>query len=476
MFRTMRTLTLTLLIATILVAAAKSKGGSRSTLGYRECKDIKDDYRNIKGKGMKWVKPKPFSAICGVDGECPEVEELANRHCGFGIRKLAAAKWVSTYLDESDGEEKYNRAFMRLFSYISGTGNDQGVTIPMTSPVITQTNLDENYQIVGGSMHFCIPTEFQENPPNPTNEDVEIENWDDVIVYYRAFGYKGQQVSEDIWKREFGYLALAFADAGLDVVARKSITGTYTQPGVREQRHEAMLVAKNHLNLYWNPADHSWKESRGYKECRKYPNPSKTLKPRTVDSVCGNYAQCPAVEEMESSRCGYGTRNIKAGSWVSTEIIASDGDDRYFMALERLGSYIMGNNENSQEIEMTIPVITKNFLDENFEERKATMHFYLPPEFHENPPAPTDDLVEIEQWVDTVVFYRAIGNYNESVNTDADVKAVWEKEFTILGEVLGKAKESFYPYIAVTATFTRPTIGQQRQEAMFMQWNDHEED
>ena len=122
---------------------------------------------------------------------------------------------------------------------------------------------------------------------------------------------------------------------------------------------------------------------------------------------------------------------------------------------------------------MTIPVITKSYLDEDYEEKKATMHFYLPPEFHENPPAPTHDLVEIERWVDSVVFYRAIGNYDENT----DVIALWRKEFAILGRILVQAEESFLPYVAVTATFTRPGYGLlQRQEAIFMQWDYYSEE
>ena len=118
-------------------------------------------------------------------------------------------------------------------------------------------------------------------------------------------------------------------------------------------------------------------------------------------------------------------------------------------------------------------MITKNFLNENFKEIRATMHFYLPLEFHKNPPAQTDDLVEIERWVDTVVFYRAIGNYDENT----DVMALWRKEFAILGRILVQAEESFLPYVAVTATFTRPGYGLlQRQEAIFMQWDYYSEE
>ncbi|KAL5253647.1 hypothetical protein ACHWQZ_G013424 [Mnemiopsis leidyi] len=463
----MRTFTLTLLLAVVLATTAKSKGGSRSRLGYRECKDFKSGYKNITDKAMKWVKPKPLSAICGVDGECPEVEELANRHCGFGIRKIAAGKWVSTHLDESDGEQKYNRAFMRLFGYISGTGNDERANIPMTSPVIVMTNLDESYRQGDGSMHFYIPSQFQENTPNPTNEDVEIEEWEDVTVYYRSFGYKGLYVSPEVWEREFGYLARAIVDASLSSDWSRAITGTFTQPGVGEQRHEVMFVARGHYSYYYETTDFSWKDARGYKDCKKYPD---TEKPKAVESLCGNYAQCPAVEDVETNGCGYGKRKIKAGSWVSTEIFASDGDDRYFTALERLANYIGGQNEDSQNIEMTVPVITKNYLDENFDETRSTMHFYLPPEFHENPPAPTDDLVEIEEWADTVVFYRTFGDDI----TNIDVEAFWEKEFTILGEVLAQAEEDFFPYVAITASFTRPGYGQQRHEAMFMQVDEEE--
>jgi hypothetical protein len=62
------------------------------------------------------------------------LEELEPTGCGFGVRRILAAKWASTDLDISV-EGGFRTSFFRLFKYISGA-NDQGAKIAHTIPLI----------------------------------------------------------------------------------------------------------------------------------------------------------------------------------------------------------------------------------------------------------------------------------------------------------------------------------------------------
>ena len=453
-----------LLVLLITAAVAAKKGSSKAALGYRECNVYREKYR--AEETMKWVKPKPLNEICGVDGECPPVEELSNSHCGFGIRELGAGKWVSTELRDSDGEGKYTRAFLRLFNYINGPGNKRGVNVPMTTPVVTQVYLDDDYQEEGGNMNFYLPAEFQDNPPEPSSELLEIQDWEPVVVYYRAFGYKGKgnTVPQELWDREFQTLADAVVKAGLDAYWTLAITSTFTQPGVGEQRNEVIFTARRHYQYSYRPDQYDWDVSRGYEECAKYPN---VVKPKALDGICGKSAECPMVDDLETKGCGYGSRNIKAGVWATTRIWDSDGEQKHMYAFWRLFSYLRGENERDEKIEMTVPVIQKTYLDESFQETWSTLHFYLPPEIHDNPPEPTDERVSLQRWVDSVVHYRTVGEYEEG-----NVEPAWEQTFKELSDVLRDASESFYSYVAVKASFTRPGYGDQRHEAIALAEDD----
>ena len=76
------------------------------------------------------------------------------------------------HLDES--------MFWRLFGYISGAGNRDNVVIPMSTPVTTLFSSTGNL-----AMSFYLAPSFQENPPQPTNPLVEIEERPDMTVFVR---------------------------------------------------------------------------------------------------------------------------------------------------------------------------------------------------------------------------------------------------------------------------------------------------
>jgi len=201
--------------------------------GYEECADWVD-----KSKPL----PKSLDDICGADLECAPREEVANTDCGFGMRKVAAGKWVSTEILEEEGEEKYHNAFHRLYNYITGANSD-GAEIPMTAPVISKTYMDADWKEIGATMHFYLPFAFQANPPSPTEDNVYMEDWDDALVYYRAIGESGEKISQDMWVSEFTNLYTALMKSGHGYYPYMSVVGGFTAPYDKVQRTEIMFVS-----------------------------------------------------------------------------------------------------------------------------------------------------------------------------------------------------------------------------------------
>merc|ERR1719219_2767832 len=72
--------------------------------------------------------------------------------------------------------------------------------------------------------------------------------------------------------------------------------------------------------------------------------------------------------------------------------------------------YISGINQQSEEIEMTVPVLTRMILmEENMINKQ--MCFYLNKKHQANPPTPVDPDVKIEQNEEMTVFVHTFGGY-----------------------------------------------------------------
>jgi len=87
----------------------------------------------------------------------------------------------------------------------------------------------------------------------------------------------------------------------------------------------------------------------------------------------------------------------------------------------RLFRYISGVNEEREEIEMTVPVLSKKTPNEDGTMMTTKMCFYLGSEHQANPPQPEDGKVKIEQTKAMTVFVHMFGGY-------AMRDSVWNKE------------------------------------------------
>ena len=200
--------------------------------GYEECPDWVDPAKPI---------PKPIKDICGVQLECAGYEDIANTNCGYGVRRIAAGKWVGTNVNLRKDND-FNEAFKRLVNYIN-LENAEGVRMNMTAPVVGKyyENWDKPIPSFKLTMHFFIPSSMSD-PPAPTSDEVYLEDWDEATVYYRAQGksfidLKGWEVDEDVER-----LSTALKKANLGFYPNITVIAGFTDPRKGQQRSEIMVL------------------------------------------------------------------------------------------------------------------------------------------------------------------------------------------------------------------------------------------
>jgi len=148
--------------------------------------------------------------------------------------------------------------------------------------------------------------------------------------------------------------------------------------------------------------------------------------------------------------------------------------------------YIQGVNENQEQIEMTIPVVTAHDIVKedplgNYED--ITMCFYLPTKYqpdhshgrqarHESvaPPQPSNDKVFLYTRPPMNVFVRRFGGF-------AFTHKTWENHMVALEADLTKDNQKFRAGKYYTAGYSSPwTMGERRNEVWMECLEDHHED
>ena len=178
--------------------------------------------------------------------------------------------------------------------------------------------------------------------------------------------------------------------------------------------------------------------------------------------------ECPKVKEQESKKCGYATRTLLSANWVGTNMknLEDDWRDEFTAAFRRLFEYIRGANEGEEKIKMTVPVLHRYFMEDQGdinEEKGGKLYFYLPEQHQESPPKPTNQEVYIE-WIEQMtVVSRTFGEVGAMDKHD------YEEQFEKLHQVaVEKGGEGVCEDVGWVASYTRPRIGRQRQEVMFV--------
>ena len=123
--------------------------------------------------------------------------------------------------------------------------------------------------------------------------------------------------------------------------------------------------------------------------------------------------------------------------------------------------YISGVNKEQEEVEMTVPVLSRMKLQSEGMVNKQ-MCFYLNKKHQANPPTPTDPAVRIEQNKEFTVYVHNFGGYamSDSVNL---------REARRFAEVLRNAGEEVDTDLFYTAGYDSPMkFWNRRNEVMYL--------
>jgi len=188
-------------------------------------------------------------------------------------------------------------------------------------------------------------------------------------------------------------------------------------------------------------------EYEGYEE-RRYPS---------VNFACTELT----YEMPEDNDEGEWTLE-KVMEWMSSSKSRKDRpQSKMFLKLFR---YIAGVNSEAQEIEMTIPVISKLAPSEDNKMTKE-MCFYITKEFQENPPQPIDKDVVIKKSSERVVFVKTFGGY-------AMRDSVWMDNAAAFREEISDRADEIYEGYFYTAGYDSPMkFWNRRNEVMFEKKN-----
>ena len=198
--------------------------------GYEEC------YEFLKFR--KSPKPKPLMDICKKSkNPCVPYRSLNTSGCGYGRRFFPPGNWVSTNID-LDAFNRHQKAFDKLKSYLAGN-NSAGAHMDLDVPII-QTWLVNQYDRVGHAMmSFYVPEPYQSNPPESSDNDVEVLMSQNLRIYYRAYG---GDIEDEGYYKQFDLLKRALEKEGIIFDPYVKIKAQYTDPGDGRQRQEAMLI------------------------------------------------------------------------------------------------------------------------------------------------------------------------------------------------------------------------------------------
>ncbi|XP_062585678.1 heme-binding protein 2-like isoform X2 [Saccostrea cucullata] len=170
---------------------------------------------------------KAIGSVVTSKGLDKPVYETLSSDKGYELRRYSPAKWVSYTTKHMKQEKARTEGFWKLFNYIQGE-NEKEMKIDMTAPVSTKVepgagpNCESTFTV-----SFFIPPEHQENPPQPKNPNVFIEERPEFEAYVKTFGGFAK---EDSWINEAQKLSEDLKEKTNEVRQDYWFTAGYNSP------------------------------------------------------------------------------------------------------------------------------------------------------------------------------------------------------------------------------------------------------
>ncbi|KAM9792930.1 heme-binding protein soul4 [Neosynchiropus ocellatus] len=157
-------------------------------------------------------------------------------------RVYPAGKWACVTDQESLYEQSISMSFMKLMRFICKE-NSAGRHLGMAVPVISQIHLMEDGKTFDKKVltALYLPSEFQNNPPQPFHPDITIVEREPIRVIARTF--HGTTTEETITEqiRQLWEI-LGQCD---DVHPDNYIVAVFENPGVPRRRNEIWFIRRN---------------------------------------------------------------------------------------------------------------------------------------------------------------------------------------------------------------------------------------
>ncbi|XP_029283309.1 heme-binding protein soul4 [Cottoperca gobio] len=178
-------------------------------------------------------EPLPFTSI-----SCHEkVGEVQ-----YEERVYPAGHWVCVTKGEDLYEQSISLSFMKLMRFIckeNSAGRYLGLTVPVVNHIHMMTDghtLEKDVQTA-----FYLPTEFQTDPPRPSDPDITIVYREPIRVVARAFS---GTTTEETVTNQIGLLWEILGDTA-DLCRDGYMVASYENPGVPRRRNEIWFIRHN---------------------------------------------------------------------------------------------------------------------------------------------------------------------------------------------------------------------------------------
>ncbi|XP_029454328.1 heme-binding protein 1-like isoform X2 [Rhinatrema bivittatum] len=156
-------------------------------------------------------------------------------------RQYGKAKWACIKMEEKQYEQSTCLAFMKIMKYICEQ-NSAGLYLGMTIPILTTVHINETQSELTNSVTvaYYLPSQYQEQPPQPSDSDIIIEDWPPTVVYARTFS---GATNENIIMQQISLLAELLESPEL-CLQDTFIVAAYTNPGAADRQNEIWLLQR----------------------------------------------------------------------------------------------------------------------------------------------------------------------------------------------------------------------------------------
>nr|XP_056707658.1 heme-binding protein 1-like [Euleptes europaea] len=156
-------------------------------------------------------------------------------------RHYEKGKWACVKVQEDQYEQSVCLGFMKIMRYICEQ-NSSGLYLGMTVPIVTIIHIGRSASDITRfvTVAYYLPGGLQDQPPDPNDPDIVIEEWPPAMVYAR--GFRGV-TNEDSIAREINLLAELLESPELCLQDTFIIAG-YTNPTAAIRQNEIWFLER----------------------------------------------------------------------------------------------------------------------------------------------------------------------------------------------------------------------------------------